>query len=170
MNNNKTARFAILTTLALLAMAIPAQADDAPDAQACNPKDKLGPYVDCMAGQLGGTECQFPGLLVCATSSAYAAVGYCESDVPGAPLYPCWFASAQGMAYGALGLVTGTLSGNANGVPLADACVSPGVETTCHVSDSAWEYPGAAVAVTGSVTAAAPYGADSYPFAAAAAL
>lgn len=102
--------------------------------------------------------------LVDATSSASKWGGYCE-DATGA-LYACYFAEAHGRANAGLGLGTGTLSGSAGSVPLADSCMMPGVETSCTVSASAWEYPGSPPPVTGSVTAAAPYGADTAPFSA----
>lgn len=99
--------------------------------------------------------------LVCASAYAWASTDRCINGL-GVP-YDCWSGGGGGSVSAYLGLVTGQLSGSANTVPLADACVSPGVSSSCSVSDGAYEYPGPAVVVALTVTATTVYGIASEP-------
>lgn len=107
---------------------------------------------------VGDRQCDLLGL-VCADAHASAYAYNCyDADIN--QIFPCWYGYGGGSASGALGAVTGTLAGYANGVPLSDVCYTTNVGTwdVCALNAYADRYPGTVVQVSVTVSATAPYG------------
>jgi len=102
------------------------------------------------------SDCFF--FIVCAkvNAAAYAPLWCWEAATHQA--FHCTYGGATGSAFGEFGMVTGVLTGYANGVPLNDYCFAPLGKQTCNLAATADRYPGEFVQVTATVTATSAYG------------
>jgi len=104
------------------------------------------------------TYCSATGF-VCATAQAHAMATTCVDAAPPHTLFPCTYGRGDGEHYGQLGLVSGSLTGHANTVPLSDHCGPTRVEEQhCYTSSVAERYPGFSPQPYWNVATTTPYG------------